>query len=283
MHKPLLFSLHPRWAELVFSGAKTLEIRRRFAATSIAPTLAYVHETGKGGGVVGSVVVRAITHETLDDLRGPLATRTRIPTDLLDTYLAGRTHGVALELHRPSRFTHPIPLRELQAMGLTPPQLFTWLPPHLQAAFHGRSVGAPTGGSWRFTEVDLAALAADDPLLAKPRSLYPGFDAWFAKAQTERRPSWGVLSNGHLRALAIASHRADGSVKLCTFLCLEPGMGSFFLPRVLATLGTQGVVHVWGEVLRTETSTLRFFERAGFATSHDPDQPHSWRVTTTLS
>jgi predicted transcriptional regulator len=283
MHRPLLFSLHPRWAGLVFSGRKTIEVRRRFITPTAAPTLAYVHQTGPGGGIVGSVVVSGVTKASVEDLRGPLAARTCIPTDLLDGYLAGRAHGMAVALKRPVRFQEPLPLDAMRSLGLQPPQLFTWLDTPVQDILHAQPVVTPQGRICAFTSVDLASLPVDHPVFARPRALYaPGFDGWLASASQENRPTWGLVVDGSLRALAICAPRANGMVKLCTFLCLEAGLGGFLLARLLATLGGQGARGVYGEILVCETHTRAFFERAGFTSADAPGKPGSVRITTSL-
>jgi predicted transcriptional regulator len=283
MHRPVLFSLHPRWAELVFAGAKTIEVRRRFLAPTAAPTLAYVHQTGANGGLVGSVVLSSVSKERLETLRGPLAARTCIPTELLDGYLAGRDHGIAIALKRPVRFQEPMPLAAMRSLGLQPPQLFTWIDAPAQDVLHAQPVVTPQGRVCAFVSVDLASLPIDHPVFARPRALYaPGFDGWLAAAAAANRPTWGLEVDGALRALAICAPRPDGSVKLCTFLCLEEGMGGFLLARLLATLGGQGARGVYGEVLASETHTRAFFERAGFTSSDAPGKPGSLRISTSL-
>jgi len=112
-----------------------------------------------------------------------------------------------------------------------------------------------------------AGLSIDHPVLARPRSLYDGFEAWWMKVCTEDRTCF-VLEDlkGGIRGIAVIDPRGSGQVKLCTF-CLVDGersTGMEFLQSVCSSLALSGSTSVYGTVLPEQTAVLAFFERAGF-------------------
>lgn len=115
-----------------------------------------------------------------------------------------------------------------------------------------------------------ANLPVDHPVLARPRSLYAGFDAWWMKVCAEDRTCF-VLEDleGGVRGIAVIDPRGSGQVKLCTF-CLvdgERGTGMQFLQTVCTWLAVNGFTWVYGTVLPEQNAVLAFFKRAGFQTS----------------
>lgn len=281
-HAPILFSLHPQWADLVLSGDKTIEVRKRFARSSSYPALAFVYATGRVGGIVGSVRMTGANPVTRDTLAGPFAGASKIPTAALDAYLGTKDTALAIALERPCRLEHPIPLGDLRAMDVSPPQLFSWLRDPLLSTL----LRAPVNQGeaiWRFAPVALASLADDHPIFDAPRRLYaPAFDTWLAKCKREDRPAYGVTVDGVLQGLAITAPRADGSIKLCMFhtMLQRAGLGTFLMDRVLAATHSHGHIAIYGEILRKgDPATRRFFTRAGFSTTLSLEKSCSERIT----
>jgi predicted transcriptional regulator len=126
--RALFISVRPRFAELLLSGMKTVELRRaQPAVSSGAPVLLYASSPTcalLGTGTVEDVHVAA--HDDIWHHHGP---RTGISRDEYDDYFEGASAAVAITLADVCRLERPVPLRELRRgrAWFRPPQSFRYL------------------------------------------------------------------------------------------------------------------------------------------------------------
>ncbi|WP_143492424.1 MULTISPECIES: ASCH domain-containing protein [unclassified Pseudomonas] len=124
----ILISLTPRHASNVFSGSKTVELRRR--SMNIQPgTTTWIYVKLPIGAITGCVTVSAIhtfSPRTLWKKFGPVSGLTRIE---FFKYFDGVKKGVALELVDAKTLKKPLSLTTLRTHvdGFQPPQFFTHL------------------------------------------------------------------------------------------------------------------------------------------------------------
>jgi predicted transcriptional regulator len=142
---PVLFvSLKPRFAEMILSGEKTVELRRVGPTIPVgAPVILYASSPSME--VVGSGRIGAL------DSASPSALWDRHRADCgltrreFRAYLAGVRRAVAITLDDVQRFPHTIPLAELNQVlwaDFRPPQ------------------------SWRYLDAEKGAALLRDPQLA---------------------------------------------------------------------------------------------------------------------
>jgi len=134
--RALFISVRPRFAELLLSGTKTVELRRVQPAISrgahvllyaSSPTCALL-----GTGLVDNVQVAA--HDDIWHLHGA---RTGISRVEYDSYFQGTAAAVAITLARVRRLPRPVPLHELRngRDWFRPPQSFRYLDARQTASF----------------------------------------------------------------------------------------------------------------------------------------------------
>jgi predicted transcriptional regulator len=115
----VLMSIRPSYADAIFDGTKTVELRRRRPSfTQGARVLVYSsspHKKLKGTFEVGGVI--ATDPETLWDLIGG---RAGIDRTGFDEYFCGCSAAYAIEVENP-RLIEPTPL------GIRPPQSYLFL------------------------------------------------------------------------------------------------------------------------------------------------------------
>lgn len=137
MNDKVMLSIHHKYAELIFSGQKTLEIRKTAPSCSY-PYIIYMYETKRDGGA-GAVVgffkcnqnskekafKRNYTDtEIIKIYREDIAERACLTTDELTEYANGK-EIYALSVSIPIRFPRPRPLSDF---GLTrAPQSWQYL------------------------------------------------------------------------------------------------------------------------------------------------------------
>lgn len=112
----ILVALHPRWAEAILSGAKTVEVRRR-AMNVASGSLMVIYATGPVGQVIGLCRVDAVSRGPAEKLWERFGPRTALAHQDFLSYLAG-SEATCLELEEP-RTCSP------RRLGFRPPQ--SWM------------------------------------------------------------------------------------------------------------------------------------------------------------
>lgn len=220
--KTLVLPLHPKWAAMVTTGKKTIEVRRRFTKTGTMPILGLVYTTTPIKAITTLVTLTTQTTRTIAQIDA-LQAKTHIPSTMLDTYLD--THGLAIALQDPKPLTQAIPLNTLRTQyQFTPPQNFCYPTPTLVADVLNALTSPITA------PVNLANLPATHPLFKTARSLYKGFDTWLERNKTRR--AWGYFDKTTLVGLAIMADKPAGT-KLCTFTT-QRGYGAQFHRDLMA-------------------------------------------------
>jgi len=123
----VLLAIRPRWADVILSGKKTVEFRRRSFKRDVRYIVIY--STAPVASVIGSFEVEDIVKGSPAELWAQYHQEGAIPKDFFFRYYGDRVYGVAIKIGRVWRFDPPIELCEI-GDGLKPPQSFTYLLPH---------------------------------------------------------------------------------------------------------------------------------------------------------
>ena len=118
-----VFALKPEWADLILSGAKTVEIRRGRMKRMIDRMLIYRTGTGL---IVGEARVKGMHAAPPEIIWRGYGTESRIPKNLFDEYAKGADRLYAYRLENPIRYGKP---KTLSDIGLKrAPQSWCYLP-----------------------------------------------------------------------------------------------------------------------------------------------------------
>jgi predicted transcriptional regulator len=142
--RALLISVRPRFAELLVSGQKTVELRR--VQPSVTPgTLVLLYASSPICALVGTGSIDDIQVSGHDDIWHRHGPRTGISRDEYDAYFEGATAAVAITLTSVRPLPRAVPLRELRQgrKWFRPPQSFRYLDLHQIASF-GVAMAEPT-------------------------------------------------------------------------------------------------------------------------------------------
>ena len=126
----LLLSIHPRFADAILAGTKTVELRRRVPRVAKGDQV-LVYSTMPVAAVIGLFTVEQVVKAQL----GPLWRRTRaiaaVTRDEFNSYFDGVEMGVGIWVGSVESFRTPIPLWTLRQLwpGFHPPQGFRYLKP----------------------------------------------------------------------------------------------------------------------------------------------------------
>lgn len=122
--RDIVASIHPRHAQAILNGTKTIELRRKLPKRSVG--LMYIYETAPTSMVIGAVQVMAVDERQKGEMwavHGPWSGVTE--TEFYD-YFDGAALAGGLVLRYPDNFKAAYPITDL---GLTrPPQSWCYVP-----------------------------------------------------------------------------------------------------------------------------------------------------------
>ena len=111
---PLLMSLRPNYADLVFGGHKTAELRRR-ALTQMKGRDVYVYVTRPVMELRGGFSVGEVWRGSPEQIWETVSDRARVDKSDFDAYYAGQSIAYALEITQVWEYANPVGLVALRS------------------------------------------------------------------------------------------------------------------------------------------------------------------------
>ena len=122
----IVASVHPRHAQAILDGTKTIELRKRPPRCGEFIGRMYIHETAPTSLVVGRVEVGAIVRAVPESFWTHYGARTGVSEAEFFEYFGGAVEACGIEVGFPRRYARPWPVTEL---GLKrPPQSWCYVP-----------------------------------------------------------------------------------------------------------------------------------------------------------
>jgi predicted transcriptional regulator len=120
--------LRPRFAELLLSGHKTIELRRRRPSVSEGATV-LLYASSPTMTLVGRAEVAAVHVDAIEEIWRRHGSETGISQSEYESYFEGLDQAVAIKLVNVRRLKRPRPLEDLrnQLSGFQPPQSYRYL------------------------------------------------------------------------------------------------------------------------------------------------------------
>jgi predicted transcriptional regulator len=136
----ILLSIRPVFATLIESGAKTVELRRRFPELPVGSQLV-LYTTQPVAAVAGLARLRGTTSATLPTLWRRFGVASAVSKATFDLYFDECAHGFALELEDFRPLTPTLSVIELRRIwpGFAPPQSYRYVPDHVLAKIRART------------------------------------------------------------------------------------------------------------------------------------------------
>lgn len=124
-HAALLMSIRPHFVDLILSGEKLVELRRKPPKT--VPSTAVLYASGTSRRIEGVVSLEGIVTSSPADVWRRFHPVSGLTRAEFDGYFEGATEASALILSAPRRALHTLSLSELRTLGLEPPQSWRYL------------------------------------------------------------------------------------------------------------------------------------------------------------
>jgi predicted transcriptional regulator len=125
--KSLFISIKPRYAEMIFSGTKTVELRRTEPRVAKGDKM-IVYVSSPEKVVTGHCTVTEIEKDTPKKLWLRIRDKAGVTKEEFDDYFDGASQAIAIHVRKPKKFGNPVCLGTLREdFSLQPPQSFRYV------------------------------------------------------------------------------------------------------------------------------------------------------------
>lgn len=140
-HRDVVLSIKPEYSEKILSGAKTVELRRRFPTDVPNGTCALFYATTPTRALTGIASIGSVVRMSPVEIWKNYSTRACIARGDFDAYFDGVETGVAIELRHARSLRRAVPLEELRdRFNFEPPQSFLYAKGEFRKALEGDRV-----------------------------------------------------------------------------------------------------------------------------------------------
>lgn len=105
-------SIKSQYANLIISGAKKIELRRKVGDSIKEGTILYIYSSKDTKKVIGEVVVKKVHHLKLKDLWKSFSIDSAVSWDSFKSYFNNLESGFAIEVYRQKKYLEPLSLKE---------------------------------------------------------------------------------------------------------------------------------------------------------------------------
>ncbi len=131
----IILSVKPVYAEKIFTGEKTVELRRRFPVANSGGAIAYIYSSFPTKAIVGMAFIREVLKLSVEQIWIKFENSACIERSLFDEYFEGREYGHVIIFDSTRPFLRPLPLNKLcEKFGFKPPQSFLYAKHDLKKA-----------------------------------------------------------------------------------------------------------------------------------------------------
>lgn len=125
--KEIVISIKPAYAHAILSGAKLVELRRRFPVNVSSDTKVLIYSSSPEKALIGECRINKVVKAKTDELWKMTCRDAMISWDKFNQYFEGREEGYGIYVHSPKLYERPISLNRLREMyDFVPPQSFVY-------------------------------------------------------------------------------------------------------------------------------------------------------------
>lgn len=140
-NRTAIFSIKPKYAALIFSGCKTVELRRILPRRIKQGSRILFWESAPGKRLAGYARVEAVISSPVEELWRSVSNLAGVSREEFDDYFEGKDSGVAVYLTDAVEFRRKPQLSALRSrLGFQPPQSFRYISASEWEYFRRRAV-----------------------------------------------------------------------------------------------------------------------------------------------
>jgi predicted transcriptional regulator len=127
----LLISVRPRFAEMIFAGTKTVELRRVRPRVK-AHELVFMYVSAPTMALRGAFEVSQVLHDSVSGLWESVKGNAGLTKEEFEKYFAGKAEGYAIVIRNVWKLPNPVRLARLRKErgGFSPPQSYHYICRH---------------------------------------------------------------------------------------------------------------------------------------------------------
>ncbi len=134
MRKNTLLSVKTQYANLLVSGCKTVELRKKFPSDIEEGSKLFIYSSSPQQKVIGEVVVERVVELPINELWKTAGYQSLVPWADFCEYYQGKEKGVAIFVKNQKKYETPILLSDLNPSLKRPPQSYCYLPENTAVA-----------------------------------------------------------------------------------------------------------------------------------------------------
>lgn len=131
--KSIILSIKPTYAKKIYSGEKTIELRKKLGKGFKRGARVYIYETSPIKAVTGSFVIKDCSIVEVEKIRCDYLAQACVSEGYFDSYYAESSHGCLIWVESPQLLKRQVKLDELRAMGVNAPQSFCYAKEKLES------------------------------------------------------------------------------------------------------------------------------------------------------
>ena len=121
----LLISIKPAYAHAILTGAKTVELRKRFPTDIKEGTKLLIYSSSPERALIGECKISKVVKTTIEELWSLTCRDAMISWAKYKEYFDGIKEGCGIYIHSPKMYEKPISLDKLRKdYDFTPPQSY---------------------------------------------------------------------------------------------------------------------------------------------------------------
>lgn len=123
----ILMSIKPRFADAIFSGRKTIELRRKIGKAFHPEIKIIIYSSSPIKKIVGEATIEKIEYGNVEAKKQHFCENAIVTEVEYDEYFEGCTIAYGIKLKDIKPYKNPISLLKMREAGLIPPQSYRYI------------------------------------------------------------------------------------------------------------------------------------------------------------
>ncbi|WP_146067162.1 hypothetical protein [Stutzerimonas kunmingensis] len=124
--REIIISIKPQYSSMIFSGAKTVELRKKIGVLFEPERRIYIYSSSPVKMLAGEATIASIHVGAPSDIAQTAFEKGCISKDNFNNYFSGHTEAFVIHLCNVIEYEKKVPLASLRAAGITPPQSYCY-------------------------------------------------------------------------------------------------------------------------------------------------------------
>lgn len=125
--KPILISIKPKFTEKIYSGTKTIELRRSVGKNFVRGSEVFIYSSSPVKAITGKARIEKVETKLVSDILKENLQNAAISASECEEYFTGKKFGYLIWLEQLQILDKPVSLHLMRLAGVTAPQSFCYI------------------------------------------------------------------------------------------------------------------------------------------------------------